>query len=191
MLATNKRKHIDSSARVCIVSKQFTDRWKHDTRVPTVVKVHVHCFLDLMIADRVVQIWKIYGDKVVGDRFSRYRRVLFTIVRAPGIAVSLHAANREMIQRKSEDNDDNLRRRFHGTIRACQIGDRDNCTEFCTDADCSLCRIIEVRDVRCNEFEGSLITSIISPLSNSVEPDLVSISVVLGLAFIHLRLRPR
>lgn len=38
----------------------------------------------------------------------------------------------------------NTRRRFHGTVRRCRIGDTSSENTFCTLSNCNLCRIIQV-----------------------------------------------
>ena len=49
------------------------------------------------------------------------------------------------VERRTSLPGGNTRRRFHGTIRACQLGDRSDAKWFCTDISCSLCNIIRVR----------------------------------------------
>lgn len=39
----------------------------------------------------------------------------------------------------------NSKRRWHGTVRACKLGDDGSQQTLCTNQRCSLCRIIEVR----------------------------------------------
>ncbi|KZT64766.1 ADP-ribosylation [Daedalea quercina L-15889] len=69
----------------------------------------------------VVRIWKIYCDKGHTDEFSRYK----------------HA-----IERKTGFTGGNSKRRFHGTVRACTVGDSVNQQELCRSTACSLCCII-------------------------------------------------
>ncbi|PSR86934.1 hypothetical protein PHLCEN_2v5282, partial [Hermanssonia centrifuga] len=71
---------------------------------------------------QVVKIWKLIGDKDVIARFSRYK---LTTGRRIG----------------SESG--NSRRRWHGTARACILGDNDDETQFCQSPDCFLCSIIQ------------------------------------------------
>jgi len=87
------------------VVKQFTDQWKHPTQVPTVVRL-----------------WKIYGDRTVFDRFSRYQLE---------------------VERRTGLEGGNTRRRFHGTIRACRLGDTPLDGAICREEACNMCRIIE------------------------------------------------
>lgn len=68
----------------------------------------------------VVQIWKIYGDKESNDKFARYKLD---------------------VERRTNEPGGNTRRRWHGTIRACRLGD-ENFRQFCTNRPCSLCDII-------------------------------------------------
>lgn len=37
----------------------------------------------------------------------------------------------------------NTRRRFHGTVRRCRLGDSDDLTAFCGEDACSLCSILK------------------------------------------------
>lgn len=87
------------------VNKQFIDSWKHQTRIPTVIKI-----------------WRILGLKTLLDDFSRYKL---------------------SIERKRNIPGGNSRRRWHGTVRACRLGDDDSQRTLCTNRSCSLCRIIE------------------------------------------------
>ncbi|KAH9969953.1 ADP-ribosylation [Russula compacta] len=87
------------------VVNQFTEKWKHPTQVPTVVKL-----------------WRIYGDRAVLDRFSRYQLEL---------------------ERRTGHLSGNTRRRFHGTIRACRLGDTSSDSALCQLRACNMCRIIQ------------------------------------------------
>jgi len=87
------------------VAKQFTDQWKHPTSVPTVIKL-----------------WRIYGDRAVLDRFSRYQ---LEVERRMGLKGA------------------NTRRRFHGTIRTCCLGDTSLDSALCCENTCNMCRIIQ------------------------------------------------
>ncbi|GBE87736.1 hypothetical protein SCP_1104130 [Sparassis crispa] len=69
----------------------------------------------------VHQIWKIYGSKNANDTFDRYRLSL---------------------ERRTGKKDGNTQRRWHGTIRACTLGDSELLRELCTSETCSLCNII-------------------------------------------------
>jgi len=95
----------NGNAKYQDVVKQFTDQWKHQTPVPTVIRL-----------------WKIYGDRAVFDRFSRYQLD---------------------VERRSGIDGGNTRRRFHGTIRACCLGDTPLDGALCLDSNCNMCRIIE------------------------------------------------
>jgi len=68
----------------------------------------------------VIQIWKIFVDKESNDKFSRYKLEVGRRISEPG---------------------GNTRRRWHGTIRACRLGDL-NFRQFCVNRTCSLCDII-------------------------------------------------
>ncbi|KAH9975493.1 hypothetical protein BGW80DRAFT_1297337 [Lactifluus volemus] len=88
------------------VAKQFTEKWMHPTpQKPT-----------------VVNLWKIYGDGSIRDRFSRYQ---------------LEA------ERRTGLSNGNTRRRFHGTIRACCLGDSSTDSALCTQSTCNVCKIIQ------------------------------------------------
>jgi len=87
------------------VVNQFSVQWKHPTQKPTVVKV-----------------WRIYGDRSVLDRFSRYQLE---------------------VERRVGEKGGNTRRRFHGTIRACCLGDTSSDSALCTQHSCNMCRIIQ------------------------------------------------
>ncbi|KAH9830115.1 uncharacterized protein C8Q71DRAFT_862706 [Rhodofomes roseus] len=69
----------------------------------------------------VVKIWKIYCDKDHTDQFSRYKLA---------------------IERKTNYTGGNSKRRWHGTIRTCTVGDSDGQMNLCSNVNCSLCSII-------------------------------------------------
>ncbi|KAI0087590.1 ADP-ribosylation [Irpex rosettiformis] len=87
------------------VTKQFIDQWKHNTRIPNVLKV-----------------WRIIGLKTLLDDFSRYKLSVERNRNLPG---------------------GNSKRRWHGTVRACKLGDDESERTLCQDHACSLCSIIE------------------------------------------------
>jgi len=87
------------------VVNQFTQKWEHPTATPTVIKL-----------------WRVYGDRSVLDRFSRYQLE---------------------VERRSSVAGGNTRRRFHGTIRACTLGDTSADGNLCSQTACNICRIIE------------------------------------------------
>jgi len=93
------------NAKYTEVVDQFTGQWKHPTQQPTVIKL-----------------WKIYGDRSVLDRFSRYQLE---------------------VERRTGTKGGNTRRRFHGTIRACTLGDTSGDGSLCAQSSCNMCRIIE------------------------------------------------
>jgi len=70
----------------------------------------------------IIKIWKIYPDPNVVDRFSRYQQRIEQSRGIPG---------------------GNTRRRFHGTVRLCRIGDTPSDNTFCTLSNCNLCRIVQ------------------------------------------------
>ncbi|KZT64780.1 ADP-ribosylation [Daedalea quercina L-15889] len=76
---------------------------------------------DLTAAPDIVNIWKIYSDKAHSDEFYSYKR---------------HIEHKTMIP------GGNSKRRWHGTIRSCTLGDDKDQCNLCQNADCSLCSII-------------------------------------------------
>ena len=70
------------------------------------------------------QIWKIFCDKAHNDEFARYR---LSVERSRGLPGG------------------NSKRRWHGTIRACAVGDNHRQAAVCHKRGCSLCGIIKVR----------------------------------------------
>lgn len=99
---------------------------------------------------------------------------------------------RIIVERTRTIDNGNTKRRFHGTIRACRLGDSDTCRDLCEDSDCSLCSIIQVR-TRGTTKPGRLIIDLcmVSLLSNWLRLGRDSISVDLDLEYIHLQLRLR
>ncbi|KAH9969952.1 hypothetical protein BJV74DRAFT_867848 [Russula compacta] len=71
----------------------------------------------------VIKVWKIYGKLSVLGRFTVYRAGVEHRTGIPG---------------------GNTRRRFHGTIRKCCLGDTSFNRALCSDRSCSMCRIIEI-----------------------------------------------
>jgi hypothetical protein len=71
----------------------------------------------------MLQVWKIYCTKPLNDAYVQYRS---RVEQERGLAGG------------------NTRRRFHGTIRACCLGDDDRNRDLCNVSTCSLCRIIRV-----------------------------------------------
>ncbi|KAI9465774.1 hypothetical protein BJY52DRAFT_1143683 [Lactarius psammicola] len=69
----------------------------------------------------VIKIWRIYGERSVQDRFFRYQ---LEVERRTGIPNA------------------NTRRRFHGTIRACRLGDTSTDGALCRLSNCNMCSII-------------------------------------------------
>ncbi|GBE87733.1 hypothetical protein SCP_1104100 [Sparassis crispa] len=69
----------------------------------------------------VVHVWKIYGEKGIYDKFARYKLG---------------------VERRTSLKGGNTCRRWHGTVRACQLGNDDGMHELCRNPACSLCEII-------------------------------------------------
>jgi len=70
----------------------------------------------------VIKLWKVYADQTVIDRFSSYQQGIEQTRGIPG---------------------GNTRRRFHGTIRECCLGDNASENALCRLNGCNLCRIIQ------------------------------------------------
>lgn len=70
----------------------------------------------------VYQVYKVYSSNDHMDEFGRYKLA---------------------IERRTGIEGGNARRRWHGTIRTCRIGDHSSQTDFCSDDNCCLCRILE------------------------------------------------
>jgi hypothetical protein len=49
------------------------------------------------------------------------------------------------VERRTGNSGGNTRRRFHGTIRECTLGDTSRDGDLCAQIGCNMCRIIEVR----------------------------------------------
>ncbi|EKM52581.1 uncharacterized protein PHACADRAFT_211824 [Phanerochaete carnosa HHB-10118-sp] len=77
-------------------------------------------WLHTLTPPKVYKVYKIYSSKDHMDEFGRYKLG---------------------VERRTGLEGGNSNRRFHGTVRACHIG--DHYTGFCSDEDCSLCRILE------------------------------------------------
>ncbi|KZT01033.1 ADP-ribosylation [Laetiporus sulphureus 93-53] len=70
----------------------------------------------------IMKIYRIYSDKDHNEHFCRYRL---------------------SVERKRGLDDGNSKRRWHGTVRTCQLGDNENLNlRMCNDDECSLCCII-------------------------------------------------
>ncbi|KAH9932380.1 ADP-ribosylation [Fomitopsis serialis] len=105
----------------------------------------------------VVKMWKIYSNKQHTDGFYSYK---LAVERRTGIAGG------------------NSRRRWHGTIRTCTIGDSENLATLCQDANCSLCRIIQSSfrvDKACARFGGRFGKGIYTSATSSKSNDYVKV----------------
>jgi len=69
----------------------------------------------------VIKIWRIYGEQSVLDQFFRYQLE---------------------VERRTDLPGANTRRRFHGTIRACRLGDTSTDGALCRLSTCNMCSII-------------------------------------------------
>ncbi|PCH44629.1 ADP-ribosylation [Wolfiporia cocos MD-104 SS10] len=103
----------------------------------------------------VIRIWKIFGDREHADRFARYKLA---------------------VERRTGLPNGNSSRRWHGTTRACQIGDDyslRNAT-ICQSPACSVCSIIRTsfqnahfgRRFNYGRFGSGIYTSATSSKSN-------------------------
>jgi hypothetical protein len=91
------------------------------------------------------------------------------------------------VERRTSLPGGNTRRRFHGTIRACTLGDTAADGNLCAQTTCNMCRIIEVPLNVCLAPRD-----IYSPLfcrapSNAPAPVSAQTLADLEKAFIHLR----
>ncbi len=64
-------------------------------------------------------------------------------VHVPFVGTDISIA-RLSIERSRNLAGGNSKRRWHGTIRACRLGDDESQKTLCVNLGCSLCRIIEV-----------------------------------------------
>lgn len=71
---------------------------------------------------QVLKVWKIFEPKQTSDKFAQYK---LAVERSRGLEGG------------------NTRRRWHGTIRACKLGDDDNNRIMCNQTGCSLCNIVK------------------------------------------------
>ncbi|KZT01037.1 ADP-ribosylation [Laetiporus sulphureus 93-53] len=69
----------------------------------------------------VVKVYKIYSDQNHNNNFMRYR---------------------QSVERRTGLPGGNSKRRWHGTVRECRLGDSDNDLMLCSIGGCSLCSII-------------------------------------------------
>jgi len=67
-------------------------------------------------------VWKIFAEKNINDEFERYKL---------------------SVERRTKIDGANSKRRWHGTVRACNLGDEANERDLCSIDDCSLCLIIK------------------------------------------------
>jgi hypothetical protein len=70
----------------------------------------------------VERVWKIYGTRALNDTHGRYRLA---------------------VERRTGLPEGNTCRRWHGTIRNCNLGDNDQNRDLCSNLGCSLCQIIK------------------------------------------------
>jgi hypothetical protein len=65
------------------------------------------------------------------------------------------------VERRTGLPSGNTRRRFHGTIRACTLGDTSLDGNLCTETTCNMCRIIEVPPERLSSSSWHLFTFVV------------------------------
>lgn len=70
----------------------------------------------------IVRIWKVYSSRYHYNRFSRYQL---------------------SVERRTGLPNGNTQRRWHGTVRACQLGNDESSTSFCDMERCLLCNILK------------------------------------------------
>lgn len=85
-------------------------------------------------APSIVKIWKIYCNKDLTDKFQSYKLA---------------------VERRTGYPGGNIKRRWHGTSRACTIGDRERRSKLCRNESCSLCGIIRKSFVINRELRGT------------------------------------
>ena len=88
------------------------------------------------------QIWRIYGDRSVLDRFFRYQQV--------SVQITIRIINfvcRLEVERRTKIFGANTCRRFHGTVRACTLGDTSRDGALCVQSACNMCSIIRVQSM--------------------------------------------
>jgi hypothetical protein len=101
--------------------------------------------------------------------------------------LSLTECIRLEVERHRRLQSGNTRRRFHGTIRACCLGDTSLDDTLCRERICNMCRIIQVPP----EYLSSLVTLIPLPYrapSNGPVP--VSVQTLVDLERVSIRRRP-
>ena len=112
------------------VEKQFQQTWRHGTTCPEVRAVY-----------------KIINTTASLKSYEQYLYVFLALVsgfasrftETPDSSDSIEAQRDFASQNKPRGNEN---RRWHGTRRKCNIGDK-GITSFCTDTNCSLCCIIK------------------------------------------------
>src|SRR5216683_5383926 len=87
-------------------------------------------------------------------RFGKSTRIRLCLIDSPAmsefacVGMTLHAADSGHVRRGVEHSrgipGGNTRRRFHGTIRECRLGDTPSESALCRLSTCNLCRIIQV-----------------------------------------------
>jgi len=75
----------------------------------------------LTATPQVLKIWKIFEGDETANKFAQYKLAVERRTGLPG---------------------GNTRRRWHGTVRACNLGDDDENRIICNDTECSLCGIV-------------------------------------------------
>lgn len=112
-----------------VVASQFRKKWLHNLKCP-----------------EVREIYKIVSPKENIERYQQYLSVSLLIIMKCLILIHSHNHRDEVETRgkfasrkKSRGNEN---RRWHGTTRTCNIGDKGE-TEFCPDSSCSLCCIMK------------------------------------------------
>ncbi|KAI0277036.1 hypothetical protein BGY98DRAFT_655667 [Russula aff. rugulosa BPL654] len=80
----------------------------------------------------VIKVWRIFGHRPVLDQFYRYQLE---------------------VERRTGIHGGNTRRRFHGTVRECTLGDTSRDGNLCAQTSCNMCRIIESSFQRARALE--------------------------------------
>jgi hypothetical protein len=132
---------MDERCNVAVL-QQFAEQWKHPTQVPTVIKASP--FFSLRPASLIGRTCS-FGKST---RISPSLTDSPTISEFEGLRVIVRTADLEHVRQGVENSrgipGGNTRRRFHGTVRECCLGDTSSESALCRLVTCNLCRIIQV-----------------------------------------------
>ena len=127
-----------------LVVKQFTDQWKHQTPVPTVIRVWLFCSASWWPSSGLTRYGSFGG--FTGIRLSLADSLAISEFECSSMVEAIaDECNRLDVERRSGIDGGNTRRRFHGTNRACCLGDTPLDGALCPDSNCNMCSIIKVQ----------------------------------------------